>query len=50
MGFVVGVPSGVMHFPIQSLLALFPDAPKTHLYATVIAGALIILMFEVVIR
>jgi len=47
---VVGVPGGVMHYPIQSLLALFPDAPKTHLYATVIAGALIILMFEVVIR
>ena len=38
------------HFPTRTVLSLFPDAPKTHLYVTVIAGALIILMFEVVIR
>ena len=44
----VSVP--VLHFPTRSILALFPDAPQTQLYATVIGGALIILMFEVVIR
>ena len=45
---VVSVP--VLHFPTRSILSLFPDAPQTQLYATVIGGALIILMFEVVIR
>ncbi len=40
----------VLHFPTRSILSLFPDAPRTQLYATVIGGALIILMFEVVIR
>ena len=44
------VSAPVLHFPIRSILALFPDAPQTQLYATVIGGALIILMFEVVIR
>ena len=38
------------YFPMRSILSLFPDEPRTHLYATVIGGALIILMFEVVIR
>ena len=32
------------------VFAVFPDARKTHLYATVIAGALILLMLEVVFR
>ena len=43
-------PAVVFHFPTRTVLSIFPDAPKTHLYVTVIAGALIILMFEVVIR
>lgn len=40
----------VVHFPTRSVLALLPEAPKTQIYLTVIACALIILMFEVVIR
>jgi ech hydrogenase subunit A len=40
----------VLHFPTRSILSIFPDASQTQLYATVIGGALIILMFEVVIR
>jgi ech hydrogenase subunit A len=47
---VDSVSAPVLHFPTRSILALFPDAPRTQLYATVIGGALIILMFEVVIR
>ena len=43
-------PAVGFHFPTRTVLSIFPDAPKTHLYVTVIAGALIILMFEVVIR
>jgi hypothetical protein len=36
--------------PRCSVFGLFPDAKKTHLYASVFAGALIILMLEVVFR
>lgn len=36
--------------PRRTIFSLFPDERRTELYATVIAGGLLILMFEVVIR
>ena len=36
--------------PRCSIFAVFPDAQQTYLFATVIGGALIILMLEVVFR
>ena len=36
--------------PRRAIFSLFPDERRTELYATMIAGGLLILMFEVVIR